>query len=216
MRAGAELSANTSLPATVSPPGAATTRPVRDVMRSGVVLCDADISVREVARAMRDRGVRTVLAIDISSELIGLIDERAVARGWDDPDQMTAAQVMDPDPLTVGPEDSVGTVALRMLEAGATTVLVAHPRPADESGEWSEWKERGMPLGTLSVADILSRLDELASVVRLGSARTAHPVRRAAPWVALASVIAILILAVVLVVAYAHAPHQVTSRPGLQ
>jgi len=185
-------------------------------MRAGVVLCDPDISVREVARAMLDRGVKTVLAIDISSELIGLIDERAVARGWDDPDIRTAAEIMDPDPLTVDPEEPVGTVARQMLEAGATTVLVAHPRPADESGEWSEWKERGMPLGTLSVADILSRLDELAAVVRLGPARTASPARRAAPWVALASVIAIVILVVVLVVAYAHAPHQVTNRPGLQ
>jgi len=185
-------------------------------MRSGVVLCDADISVRDVARTMRDRGVKTVLAIDISSELIGLIDEHALALGWDDADERTAAQVMDPDPITVGPEESVGVVALQMLEAGATTVLVAHPRPADESGEWSEWKERGMPLGTLSVADILSRLDELATVVRIGPARSSSPVRRAAPWVALASVVAILVLVIVLVVAYAHAPHQVTNRPGLQ
>lgn len=204
------------LPTSQSPAGTATTRPVRDVMRAGVVLCDADVSVREVARAMRDRGVKTVLAIDVSSELIGLIDERAVARGWDDPDGRTAAQVMDPDPLTVDPEESVGIVAQQMLEAGATTVLVAHPRPADESGEWSEWKERGMPLGTLSVADILSRLDELAAVVRLGPPRTTSPVRRAAPLVALVSVVAILVLVVVLVLAYAHAPHQVTNRPGLQ
>jgi CBS domain-containing protein len=185
-------------------------------MRAGVVLCDADASVRDVARAMRDRGVKTILAIDISSELIGLIDERAVAQAWKDPDGTTAAEIMDPDPLTVDPGTPVGTVARQMLEADATTVLVAPPRPGDESGQWSEWKERGLPLGTLSVADILSRLDELAAVVRLGPARAASPARRIAPWVALASIVAILVLVVVLIVAYAQAPHVVTNRPGLQ
>lgn len=191
-------------------------RPVRDVMRAGVVLCDADISVREVARAMRDRGVRTVLAIDISSELIGIIDERAVAGRWDDPDGSTAAGVMDPDPLIVAPDEPVGSVARRMLESGTTTALVAYPRPSEESGLWSEWKERGMPLGTLSVADILGRLDELASVVRVAPARATSPVRRAAPLIAVAAVILTVLLVIALIYAYAHGTHQYTNRPGLQ
>lgn len=189
---------------------------VRDVMRAGVVLCDADISVREVARAMRDRGVRTVLAIDISSELIGIIDERAVAGGWDDPDGLTAAGVMDPDPLIVAPDEPVGSVARRMLESGTATALVAYPRPSEESGLWSEWKERGMPLGTLSVADIMGRLDELAAVVRVAPARPASPVRRAAPLIAVAAVILTVVLVIALIYAYAHGTHQYTNRPGLQ
>jgi CBS domain-containing protein len=191
-------------------------RRVREVMRAGVVLCDADVSVREVARAMRDRGVHNVLAIDISSELIGLIDERALARGWEAPDEMTAAEVMDPDPMVVDPAEPVGEVALRMLEAGTTTALVAAPRPSAESGEWSEWKERGLPLGTLGVADILGRLDELAAAVRLGTTRGAGPARRAAPWVALVTIIGVILLTIVLVYAYAHGSHQYTNRPGLQ
>jgi CBS domain-containing protein len=190
-------------------------RAVRDVMRAGVVLCDADIRVREVARAMSDRGVRTVLAIDISSELIGIIDERAVSAGWDDPDGTTAAGVMDPDPLVVAPDEPVGAVARRMLESRTTTALVAYPPPSEESGLWSEWKERGMPLGTLSVADIIGRLEELASVVRVAPAREASPVRRAAPLIALAAVILTIILVVALIYAYAHGTHQYTNRPGL-
>ena len=204
-----------ALPATLAPAGAATTRPVRDVMRAGVVLVDADMTVRDVARAMRDRGVRTVLAIDISSELIGLIDEHAVVRGWDDPDGRTAAEVMDPDPLIVAPDEPVGDVAHRMLVSARTTVLVAYPPPTEESGVWSEWKERGMPLGTLSVADILARLDELAAVVRGGTTRQSSPTRRAGPLVALASVIVAIVLVIVLIFAYAHGTHHLTNRPGL-
>lgn len=193
----------------------ATSRPVRDVMRAGVVLVDADMSAREVARAMRDRGVRTVLAIDISSELIGIIDERAVAGAWDDPNGKTAAQVMDPDPLIVAPDEPVGSVAGRMLETGRSTVLVAYPPPTEESGVWSEWKERGMPLGTLSVADIVGRLDELASVVRAAPNRSAAQARRVAPLVALATILLALVLVIALLFVYAHGTHQYTNRPGL-
>ncbi|HEY8740475.1 MAG TPA: CBS domain-containing protein [Candidatus Dormibacteraeota bacterium] len=195
--------------------GNATNRPVRDVMRAGVVLCDADMSVREVARAMRDRSVRTVLAIDLSSELIGLIDERAVAGGWDDPDGRTAAAIMDPDPMIASPDEPVASVAQRMLDAGATNVLVAHPPPTEESGVWSEWKERGMPLGTLSVADIVGRLDELAAAVRAAPPRSTSPVQRAAPWIALAGLVLAIVLVVALILAYANGTHHLTNRPGL-
>jgi CBS domain-containing protein len=211
----AELSALRELDAPGPPAGDQDSRPVRDVMRSGVVLVDADMSVRDVARAMRDRNVRTVLAIDISSELIGIIDEHAVARGWDDPDGKTAAAVMDPDPLIVAPDEPVGRVAQRMLDTSTTTALVAFPPPSEESGVWSEWKERGMPLGTLGVADILARLDELAAVVRGGAFKAPTPARRAAPWVVLGTVLLLIVLVTVLLTTYALGTHHVTNRPGL-
>lgn len=192
-----------------------TDRVVRDVMRAGVVLCDADMSARDVARAMRDRGVRAVLAIDLSSELVGMIDERAIAGAWDDPDGKTAAQIMDPDPLVAAPDENVAAVARRMLDAGTTNVLVAHPPPSEESGMWSEWKERGMPLGTLSVADIVARLDELAPVIRTSPGRGPGPVQRAAAWIALVGVILTVLLVVGLILAYANGTHHITNRPGL-
>jgi CBS domain-containing protein len=196
-------------------PEGAITRPVRDVMRAGVVLIDADMSVRDVARAMRDRGVRTVLAIDISSELIGMIDERAVAGAWADPDGVTAAEVMDPDPLIAAPDEPVGAVAARMLETGRSAALVAHPPPTEESGVWSEWKERGMPLGTLSVADIVGRLDDLAAVIRATPNRSATQGRRVAPLVALATILLAVVLVVAFLFIYASGTHHYTNRPGL-
>jgi CBS domain-containing protein len=195
---------------------AARTRPVRDVMRHGVVLVDADISARDVARTMRDHRVRSVLAVDISSELIGLVDEGSLVNAWDDPDGTTAISVADPDPLTVDPGESVGEVARKMLAAGVTRALVAAPAPTEESGLWSEWKERGLPQGVISVADILARLDELESVVRAGPARRESAGRRAAPWIALGLVILILVFAGIVVFAYVTGTHQVTTKPGLQ
>jgi CBS domain-containing protein len=192
---------------------AAQTRPVRDVMRHGVVLCDADVSVRDVARTMQDHGTDVVLAIDISSEVIGLIDESSLLRGWSEPDRVTAADIADPDPLIADPSDSVGEVAGRMLSAGVRRALVAPPPPTEESGRWSEWKERGLPLGTLGVTDILGRLDELGTAVRLGSARPQSVVGRVGPAAVAAGVLVALVLVGLLVFLFAHG-HQLTTSPG--
>lgn len=209
-------SAAPALPPDQSLGDAARTRPVRDVMRHGVVLVDADASARDVARTMRDHDVRSVLAIDISSELLGLIDEGSLARAFEDPDGTTAISIADPDPLTVDPDQSVGEVARKMLAAGVTRALVAPPAPTEESGVWSEWKERGLPLGMISVGDFLARLDELESVVRAGPGRRESMRRRAAPWIALALVVLILVFAAIVVFAYVTGTHQVTTKPGLQ
>jgi CBS domain-containing protein len=191
----------------------ARTRPVREVMRHGVVLCDADVSTRDVARTMRDHRVTSVLAVDLSSEVIGVIDEAGVLRGWADPDETTAAEIADPDPLVVDPTESVGEVARRMLDAGVSQALVAPPPPTEESGRWSEWKERGLPLGTIGVADILGRLDELGAAVRLGSPRAPSMVRRVSPVAAILTVLVTVVLLGLLIFLFSHGQHLTTS-PG--
>jgi CBS domain-containing protein len=196
-----------------SPRTAPATRPVRDLMRHGVVVCDADVSVRAVARTMQDHQTDVVLAIDISSEVIGLIDESSLLRGWSQPDRVTAAEIANPDPLIADPDDPVGEVARRMLDAGVSRALVAPPPPTEESGRWSEWKERGLPLGTLGVADILGRLDELGTAVRLGSTRPQSVVRRVGPAATVAGIVVALALVGLLVFLFTHG-HQLTTSPG--
>jgi CBS domain-containing protein len=207
------MSSAAAIPADSSLGDTARTRPVREVMRHGVVLCDADVSTRDVARTMRDHHVGSVLAVDISSEVIGVIDEGGLLRGWSDPDQTTAAEIANPDPLIVDPAESVGEVARRMLEAGVTQALVAPPPPTEESGRWSEWKERGLPLGTIGVADILGRLDDLGSSVRLGSARPQSMARRISPVAAVVTVLVAVVLVAMLVFLFSHGQHLTTS-PG--
>ena len=199
-----------SAPATAG----AASRPVTDVMRHGVVLCDADASARQVAQAMRDRGVRTVLVVDISSELLGLVDEGALVSAAAAPDRVTAAEVMDTEPLLADPSEPVGVVAQRMLAAGVTTALVAAPAPPEESGQWSEWKERGLPLGTLTVADIIGRLDELESYRRTGAGTAFRGApARVRPLVALGAVLALVAILAVIVFALANA-RPTTTHPG--
>ncbi|MEA2647161.1 MAG: hypothetical protein QOE92_2244 [Chloroflexota bacterium] len=194
---------------------AARTRPVAEVMRHGVVLCDADVSARDAARTMVDRGVTSLLAVDISSELIGLVDEGSLVRAWETLDDTPCIDIVDPDPLIVDPAESVGEVARRMLAAGVTRVLVAPPPPGEESGRWSEWKERGLPLGMLTVTDILSRLEELEAVVRVRPARAGLERRSVAPWIALASILVVAAVIALVLFAYLNGTHQYTNKPGL-
>ena len=189
------------------------TRRVREVMRHGVIVCDADVSVRDVARTMRDHRTAAVLAIDISSEVIGLIDEASLVRGWSEPDRITAAEIANPDPLIVDPGDPVGEVARRMLDAGVTRALVAPPPPTEESGRWSEWKERGLPLGLIGVADILGRLDELGAAVRSGSARPQSGAHRVSPAAIAITVVASLALLGLVLFLLTHG-HYLTTSPG--
>ncbi|HEV3230695.1 MAG TPA: CBS domain-containing protein [Candidatus Dormibacteraeota bacterium] len=195
-----------------STPEAGATRPVREVMRHGVVLCDADATVRAVARAMRDHGVRSVLAVDLSGEAVGLIDERDLLKGWDRPDEARAVEVMDAAPLTVDPAEPAGEVAAMMLRAGATRVLVAPPAPSQESGRWSEWKERGLPAGLLTVADLLARIDELGAS-RRPAARPAPTARRATPALVYGSLAAAILL-IGLLVFFAVNSHPAVPHAG--
>ena len=193
----------------------AATRPVHEVMRHGVVVCDADVSARDVARTLRDHGTRSVMTIDISSELIGLVDEGALVQAWHDPDGTSAISLADNDVLTVDPEEPVGDVARKMLAAGVTRALVAPPAPTEESGIWSEWKERGLPLGVISVDDILARLGDLTAAVRSAPSRRTSAGRRAAPWIAVVVILAVVVLAALFLFGFVQGTHQYTNKPGL-
>ena len=100
-----------------------------------------------------------------------------------------------------------------MLDAGVTRALVAPPPPTEESGRWSEWKERGLPLGTIGVDDILGRLGELGAAVRLGSTRSQSITRRVRPATAIVTVLVAVVLVGLLIFLISHAPHLTTS-PG--
>lgn len=187
-------------------------RAVSEVMRTGVVLCDADTSVRSLARAMRDNRVRSVLVVDLSAEVVGLVDESDLLRAWTTPDSTRAAEIMDPEPLVVDPSDRVDEAARLMLERGIGRALVATAAPSADSGRWSEWKERGLPMGMLSVADLLERAGELDSLPAGGRPAAPAGARRAGPVVVVVSVLAAaLVLAVLVFFAINSHP---TVRPG--
>ena len=193
------------------------TRTVADVMSHGIVTCDGDMSARAVAQTLRDRKVPAVFVVDLGSEAVGVVEERSLLGAWDEPDKTTAATLMELDPLVIDPGENLATAIQRMLDAGTTHAVVAPPAPTEESGRWSAWKERGMPLGTLSLADILWRIEDVQAAARSRPTSAGQSAaRRAAPWIALLSVLLVLAFVALVVFLYASGTHHRTNRPGLQ
>ena len=177
-------------------PAARRTGTAAEVMSAGVVVCHPDASGAEVARAMQDNGARLVVVLDMDGEAVGVIDQVSLLRAWDQPG-LTAVRLMNPNPLTIAPDTRLADAAAAMAAAGEVQVLVEPPAPPEGSGRWSEWKERGLPRGILTVQSVLEILATPAPVAAAAVGSTPTAPRR--PWlvaVIIATVLLVLVAAV--------------------
>ena len=108
-------------------------------------------SLAEVAREMRQEDCDSV-AVITDGRLVGIITERdlvrAIADGVD-PKQATASLVMTLNPATVGTEEDVSIVALKMMRLG-----IRHLPVVDAAGT---------PVGLLSARNLVAVLDRAHS-----------------------------------------------------
>jgi len=80
-----------------------------DIMSEPVGTCSPTASVKEVARRMTERGVGAILVCNTKRRPVGIISERdlvtkVLARESVDSGQVTAADIMTPNPFTMTPE----------------------------------------------------------------------------------------------------------------
>jgi len=105
----------------------------------------------EVAREMRQEDIDSVAVMD-DGRLLGIITERdlvrAIADGID-PKQATASVVMSSNPATVGTEEDISVVALKMMRLG-----IRHLPVVDAMGK---------PVGLLSARNLVAVLDRAHS-----------------------------------------------------
>ncbi|MFE7765318.1 CBS domain-containing protein [Streptomyces sp. NPDC057438] len=124
---------------------------VRDVMTAGVVAVLPGASLVEAARLMRARDVGDVL-VATHGQVVGVLTDRditlrAVAAGAD-PLRVSARSVCTPNPIVIGPDDTV-TAALGLMREHAIRRL-----PVVEDGH---------PVGMVSLGDLaVSRQPESA------------------------------------------------------
>lgn len=120
---------------------------VRDLPPGPLLSVDPDATLAEVARDMRTEDSDSV-AVMSDGRLVGIITERDLVRAIADginPKQATAGVIMTADPVTVGAEEEVSVVALRMMRLG-----VRHLPVVDAGGN---------PIGLLSSRNLVAVLD---------------------------------------------------------
>lgn len=96
---------------------------VREIMSAELVTVDPTVNLMEAARAMSVGRVGSVLVLDEGS-LIGIFTERDIMRALAEHPSADAARTsvvskaMTPDPVTIGPDASVGESLDLMLSRG--------------------------------------------------------------------------------------------------
>ena len=134
---------------------------VSDLARQDVVTADPGTSISELAFAMANERVGSVVIVE-GEEPVGIVTDRDIALDvlgtGADPDEWTAKHVMTSDLVTVAPDDGVMDVVRRMAEASVRRVPVV---------------EGSRLVGILALDDLLvllaGELSNLAGVVEAES-----------------------------------------------
>lgn len=123
---------------------------VRDVMKRGVITCQMDTPLPEVARKMVENQVDAVVVVDPSGEVGGIITQTDLVRAYSQEyGKMVAEDVMTPKVTTVIPDIPVAAAAMLMLDAKVHQLIIVHEKPATQR-----------PVGILSMRDIVQEMAE--------------------------------------------------------
>jgi CBS domain-containing protein len=120
---------------------------VRDLPPARLLSVDPETTLAEVARRMRIDDSDSVAVMD-EGRLVGIITEgdlvRAIADGVD-PQQARADVVMSADPATIGADEDVAMVAVKMMRLGLRHLPVVN--------------KEGKPVGLVSARNLVAILD---------------------------------------------------------
>ncbi|PKQ15678.1 MAG: CBS domain-containing protein [Actinobacteria bacterium HGW-Actinobacteria-7] len=127
---------------------------VRDIMTARVVSCAPEATVTEAAARMRDEKVGSILIVDESAGLVGLLTDRqithtVVADGCD-PNEVAVGDIMFTDFVPLEPEMDLLTAVRLQRELAMRRLPVL---------------ENGMPIGIVSVSDIAAFVKECIDAI---------------------------------------------------
>jgi CBS domain-containing protein len=132
---------------------------VRDVMSTDVIVCDADTSVADVARIMRDRAVGDVL-VSSDGRLRGIATDRDIVvrcvAERADVEHVSVGELLTSDPVMVDPDAPLDDAVQRMVDNSIRRLPVV---------------EEGRLVGVISLGDLAIDRDKQSALGSISSAR---------------------------------------------
>jgi len=132
---------------------------VKDVMSTDVIVCDADTTIADVARIMRDRHVGDVL-VSSDGRLRGIATDRDIVvrcvaeKG--DLDDRRIGDLLTTDPVMVDPDASVGDAVQRMVDNSIRRLPVV---------------DDGKLVGVVTLGDLAIDRDDTSALGSISAAR---------------------------------------------
>jgi signal-transduction protein with cAMP-binding, CBS, and nucleotidyltransferase domain len=128
-------------------------RVVEDVMHRGVLTCQRETPIQDVARQMAEQDVSALVVTNAEGGMVGiisrtdLVNARLYEQYWKHWRGLTAGHIMVTDVVSVRPSDTVEDASKMMMERKIHRVVVVEDGPGGQQ-----------PLGVLSVTDLVRDL----------------------------------------------------------
>jgi CBS domain-containing protein len=132
---------------------------IKEVMKSDPITIDAEASVTEAAKAMRDADIGDVIVLDDADQVCGILTDRdiavrLVAEGRD-PAQTKLGEVCSGEVISLKPDDSVGDAVRLMSEKAVRRLPVV---------------DGGKAVGIVSLGDLAETQDPDSALADISAA----------------------------------------------
>ncbi len=123
---------------------------VRDVMSRGVITCNLDTPIQEVANRICKAHATAIIVVDDLGEIAGIISRTDLSRVFVSTKQSQRAEdIMTANVITIVPHIPVQAAVQLMLDHKIHQLVIMHAKPA-----------LGRPVGILSMDDIVRIMAE--------------------------------------------------------
>jgi len=117
---------------------------VRDLMHRGVVTCDVETPVSEIAQTMAENDVHCVVVVDEVGEACGVISDLGLLKAYGkNVDRVTAEDILGGGPIIVNPNALVSEAVAIMQEKHIHHLVIMSEPPLHR------------PVGVLAASDVI-------------------------------------------------------------